>query len=168
MASLDVLVADVSRWRADMGRKAHLPDPTSRRQVEAMAAYGVPEADIATVIGIDPKTLRKHYRQELNTGGIKANSKVAESLYKKALGDGAQSVTAAIFWLKTRAQWKETVVNEVTHSVADPIRAMMQRIADRGNRVHDRVVDITPNPIEETRPPDESARDQLPTLRVVA
>ena len=104
-----------------------------------MAAYGISEADIATVIGIDPKTLRKHYRQELNTGGIKANSKVAESLYKKALGDGAQSVTAAIFWLKTRAQWKETVVNEVTHSVADPIRAMMDRIAAKGNRVHDKV-----------------------------
>jgi hypothetical protein len=28
--------------------------------VEAMAAYGIPESDIATVIDIDPKTLRKH------------------------------------------------------------------------------------------------------------
>jgi len=101
-----------------MGRRAHRPDPVSRRQVEAMAAYGVPEADIATVIGIDPKTLRRHYRQELDTGHIKANSKIAESLYRKALGDGPQSVTAAIFWLKTRAHWKETVVQEaeVRHS----------------------------------------------------
>ena len=33
-----------------------------------MAAYGVPEADIARVIGIDPKTLRKHYRGELDIG----------------------------------------------------------------------------------------------------
>ena len=95
-----------------MGRRAHRPDPASRRQVEAMAAYGVPEADIARVIGIDPKTLRKHYREELDVGAIKANSRVAESLYRKALGDGAQSVTAAIFWLKTRAGWKETVVQE--------------------------------------------------------
>ena len=90
-----------------MGRPAHKPDPTSRRQVEAMTAYGVPETDIATVIGVDPKTLRKHYRSELDTGEIKANSKVAESLYRKALGDGSQSVTAAIFWLKTRARWRE-------------------------------------------------------------
>ena len=44
--------------RCDMGRPAHQPDPTSRRQVEAMAAYGVPEADIARVLHIDPKTLR--------------------------------------------------------------------------------------------------------------
>ena len=39
-----------------------------------MAAYGIPEADIATVIGVDPKTLRKHYRLELTTGSIKANT----------------------------------------------------------------------------------------------
>ena len=26
-----------------MGRPAHTPDPTSRRQVEALAGYGVPE-----------------------------------------------------------------------------------------------------------------------------
>jgi hypothetical protein len=101
-----------------MGRRAHTPDPAGRRQVEAMAAYGVPEADIATVIGIDPKTLRRHYRQELDTGHIKANSKVAENLFRKATGDGREAVIAAIFWLKTRAHWKETVVQEaeVRHS----------------------------------------------------
>ena len=103
-----------------MGRRAHKPDPTSRRQVEAMAAYGVPETDIARVIGIDPKTLRKHYRDELDVGAIKANSRIAESLYRKALGDGAQSVTAAIFWLKTRARWKETSLHEVTQ--AGPVK----------------------------------------------
>ena len=85
----------------------HMPDPTARRQVEAMAGYGVPEPSIARVVGIDAKTLRKHYREELDTGQIKATAKVAESLYRKALGDGSQSVTAAIFWLKTRAGWKE-------------------------------------------------------------
>ena len=85
-----------------MGRKAHRPDPTSRRQVDAMAGYGVPELAIARVIAIDAKTLRKHYRDELDTGQIKATAKVAESLFRKATTDGAQSVTAAIFWLKTR------------------------------------------------------------------
>jgi hypothetical protein len=125
-----------------MGRPSHKPDPISSRQVEAMAAYGVPEKDIACVIDIDPKTLRKHYRRELDTGAIKANSKIAESLYKKALGDGAQSVTAAIFWLKTRAQWKETVVSEVniegTLQGTDSIRLLMERIALVGRRIQDR------------------------------
>lgn len=120
-----------------MARRSHKPEPSLRRQVEAMAAYGVTEPDIARVIGIDPKTLRKHYRDELATGHIKANSKVAESLFRKAIGDGPQSVTAAIFWLKTRARWKETMVNEITHDVADPIRAMMDRIAQNGRNIHD-------------------------------
>jgi hypothetical protein len=103
-----------------MGRRAYQPEPSQRRQAEAMAGYGVSEKDIARVLGIDPKTLRKHYRDELDTGQIKATAKVAESLFRKATGDGPQSVTAAIFWLKTRGQWKETLVQEVkgeTHMV---------------------------------------------------
>lgn len=73
-----------------------------------MAAYGIPELDIARVLSIDAKTLRKHYRDELDTGHVKATAKVAESLYRKAIGDGHQSVAAAIFWLKTRGRWRET------------------------------------------------------------
>jgi len=94
-----------------MGRRAHKPDPFHRRQVEAMAGYGVPEISIARVVGIDAKTLRKHYRDELDTGQIKATAKVAESLFRKATSDGSQSVTAAIFWLKTRGGWRETPQN---------------------------------------------------------
>ena len=120
-----------------MGCASHRPDPNSRRQVEAMAGYGMPETDIAAAIGVDAKTLRKHYRSELDLGHIKANSAVAQSLFRKATGEGPQSVTAAIFWLKTRARWKETTVSEITHDVADPLSAMMQRIAERGRRIHD-------------------------------
>jgi len=99
-----------------MGRRAHKPDPFHRRQVEAMAAYGVPEQNIARVVGIDAKTLRKHYREELDTGQTKATAKVAESLFRKATSDGHQSVTAAIFWLKTRGGWRETPqTHEVGH-----------------------------------------------------
>ena len=80
-----------------MARPSHQPLPARRRQVEAMAGYGVPEVDIARVVGIDPKTLRKHYRDELDTGHVKANAKVAENLYRKATGEGREAVTAAIF-----------------------------------------------------------------------
>jgi hypothetical protein len=108
-----------------MGRGAHCPDERDRRQVEALAAYGVPETDIARVVGIDPKTLRKHYRAELDTGSIKANAKVAEFLFRKATTEGPQCVTAAIFWMKTRGRWKETTVLEtdVTHVLRAPTPA---------------------------------------------
>jgi hypothetical protein len=52
--------------------------------------------------------MRKHYRDELDTGHIKATAKVAEILFRKATTDGSQAVTAAIFWLKTRGGWRET------------------------------------------------------------
>jgi hypothetical protein len=69
-----------------------------------MAAYGVPEADISRVVGIDPKTLRKYYRDELDLGEVKANAQVAGFLFNSAKNG---NVSAQIFWLKTRARWKE-------------------------------------------------------------
>jgi len=95
-----------------MSRRAHRPDPSQRRQVEALAAYGIPEADISGVVGIDPKTLRKHYRDELNLGETKANAQVAGFLFNAAKNG---NVTAQIFWLKTRAKWRETPL-ELKHS----------------------------------------------------
>ena len=67
-----------------MGRRAHKPDPALRRQVEAMAAYGIPEPNIAAVVGVDAKTLRKHYREELDLGETKANAQVAGFLFNAA------------------------------------------------------------------------------------
>jgi hypothetical protein len=97
-----------------MGRKAHIPDPAMRRQVETMAAYGIPETDISRVVNIDPKTLRKHYRDELDLGETKANAQVAGFLFNSAKNG---NVSAQIFWLKTRARWRETPM-ELKHSGA--------------------------------------------------
>lgn len=95
-----------------MGRRAHRPDAAQRRQVEALAAYGIPESDISGVVGIDPKTLRKYYREELDLGEAKANAQVAGFLFNAAKNG---NVTAQIFWLKTRARWRETPM-ELRHS----------------------------------------------------
>ena len=106
------------------GRPPHEPTPELRRQVETMAGYGVPEDGIAHSIGISAPTLRKYYGDELKLGHVKANSAVAQSLYKKALGDGTASVTACIFWMKTRAGWKETAVSELTGPDGGPINTI--------------------------------------------
>ncbi|PAQ09802.1 hypothetical protein [Mesorhizobium temperatum] len=81
-------------------------------QVEAMAGYSIAPSDIAQVLGIDVERLKADYPSQLDGGQIKANARVAESLYRKATGEGREAVTAAIFWLKTRARWKETSVQE--------------------------------------------------------
>ena len=114
-----------------MARPSHKPDEASRRQVEALAGYGVPEPGIADMVGIDPKTLRKHYRHELRIGHTNANSAVAQSLFRKATGDGQQSVTAALFWAKTRMGWKETIINE--HS-GEPVHQITRIIVSPPDR----------------------------------
>ncbi|WP_183264396.1 hypothetical protein [Aminobacter niigataensis] len=74
--------------------------------VEAMAAV-VTQEEIAIVMEIDTKTLRRHYRVELDRALVIANSKVGLNLFKIATGKGREAVTAAIFWMKTRAGWSE-------------------------------------------------------------
>jgi hypothetical protein len=87
----------------------HEPDEKTRATVEAMVSYGIPHEDIAKVIGIDDKTLRKHYRTEIDTASAKANAQVAQRLYKKCMDDDTASI---IFWLKTRAKWSDTQKHE--------------------------------------------------------
>ena len=90
-----------------MRGQRHQATDELRKQVETMAGFGIPQDDIATVIGIDATTLRRHYADQLARGGIVANTKVAGNLFKIATGTGREAVTAAIFWLKTRAGWSE-------------------------------------------------------------
>lgn len=79
-----------------------------------MVACGVPQPAICQAIinpesgaPVDPKTLRRAFRSELTDAKATANGLVAQSLFKKATGTGPQSVTAAIFWLKAQAGWKD-------------------------------------------------------------
>ncbi len=89
------------------GRKMHKPDENSRAQVKTLAIAGTRQELIAKVIGISVPTLTKHYRDDLETAETMANAAVARSLYSKATGNHPGAVTAAIFWLKCRAGWKE-------------------------------------------------------------
>jgi hypothetical protein len=58
-----------------------------RALVEQMSSVGIPQESICLVIrdGVDDKTLRKHFRRELDTAAIRANAAVAGALYKSAL-----------------------------------------------------------------------------------
>ena len=57
-----------------MARPVWTPTDAQRRQAETMAAYGIPEADIARVLCVSKPTLRKHCGTELDTGATRANS----------------------------------------------------------------------------------------------
>jgi len=94
-----------------VGRPVHLPDATTRNKVFMLSTVGTRHEDIATVLGISADTLTKYYHDELAKGRIEANASVAETLFKQAK-EG--NTTAMIFWLKSRAKWKETSQHEIS------------------------------------------------------
>jgi hypothetical protein len=94
-----------------MARPQFQPTDEDRALVEQLAAFGIPVESMTLFVKdkagkpISERTLRKHFAKELDQGEQKANVKVAQTLFKKAIsGD----TTSMIFWLKTRARWKES------------------------------------------------------------
>jgi hypothetical protein len=101
------------------GRPPHAPTDQQRATVKAMSAYGIPQHDIARVVGVHDDTLRLHYRDELDLGVIEANAKVAETLFRQATREG--NTTAAIWWTKCRMGWKEKQGIEHTGADGSPL-----------------------------------------------
>ena len=102
------------------------PSEDQRRTVRAMAGFGVPHDGIAILLEIDPKTLRRHFRRELDRGSVEATAKVAQTLFQLATVD--RNVGAAIFWMKARAGWREKHEVEVT---ARPLRELSDAELER-------------------------------------
>jgi DNA-binding CsgD family transcriptional regulator len=71
-------------------------------QVVRMAKAGIPRKQIAQVFGICEATLDRHMGDLIRRVSLQNNVIVAESLFNRAIGDGRDAVTAAIWWEKTR------------------------------------------------------------------
>ncbi len=95
------------------------PTEEQRRLVRALAGFGIAHDDIAKQVGCEPKTLRKHFREELDRGSVEATAKVAQSLFQMATT--GKNVAAAIFWMKARAGWREKHDLELTGKDGAPL-----------------------------------------------
>lgn len=87
------------------GRPPFEPTDAQRTAVMTLAACGTRHEIIARHVGVDPKTLRRHFRSELREGRKDANALVARTLFAAAIRG---SLTAIIWWEKTRAGMRET------------------------------------------------------------
>ena len=72
------------------GRPPHVPTKETQDMVESLSGFGIPQDEIAKLIGIDPKTLRLHYAEQIELGGIKATAKVAQNLFNMACKPNAR------------------------------------------------------------------------------
>lgn len=110
--------------RKDAGRKPYVPTDKDRGMVEAMTGCGVSAEDIGKVLGVSGRTVERKFKNELATGHIKANARVAKSLFDQAV---TGNMTAAIFWLKARAGWRDVQRTEVVGDNGGPIQVETAR-----------------------------------------
>lgn len=108
---VDNLSKDNIEEGGKVGRPPHLPNADTRNRVYMLSTVGTRHEDIASVLSISHDTLVKYYKEELDKGRIEANASVAETLFKQAK-EG--NTTAMIFWLKSRARWKESTQHEIS------------------------------------------------------
>jgi hypothetical protein len=87
------------------GRPVFQANEHDREQVMEMARMGTRHDDIAKLVGIAPKTLRKHFRSELDRGAAGANNKVMGVLF--GMATSGKNTAATMFWVKSRAGWRD-------------------------------------------------------------
>lgn len=105
-----------------MPRKPHEPTDKDRKQVTIMAGIGLTHDQIAKVVGVSDETLRKYYGHELETAESLMNAQVAQNLFSIATSKAQGCVPAAIFWMKTRAGWREIERKEITGPNGGPVQ----------------------------------------------
>src|SRR3990172_5588956 len=104
------------------GRPSFVPTQEQRDLVKVMAGYRVAEDEICRLVidqkskkRISPMTLRKHFREELDTGFVSAKVRVMAATFRNAIGDKNHpgNVTAQIWLGKPLYGMREQVVVEV-------------------------------------------------------
>jgi len=131
-------VEPVQEKERGRGRPAFEPTGEQRNMVETLSGLGIPQEQICLLIinpttgkPIDLKTLHKHFRDELDTGLAKANSTIAQSLFKHATGKGPGAVAANIFLAKVRLGWKEAQTVDLNHGLQDGVKKLLEEVDGR-------------------------------------
>ena len=118
---------DMDTENNNVGRPEYEKTKDHTKLVEALSIAGVTQTLIAQILKISEPTLRKHYRDQLDTSKARANAIISQALFKRAK-DG--NVLAQIFWLKTQAGWREKNYHEITGKDGDPLFAEERQLIE--------------------------------------
>lgn len=102
--------------------------PTSEdiKKIETLAGYGLSIARIAGVFGISKATMERRQSEypdvseAIEKGRALAESAVTQTAYKMAVSGNNTAMT--IFWLKTRAKWRESDSEQLTGAIQSWIK----------------------------------------------
>lgn len=98
----------------------YIPTDKDRATVEVMVAGGIEQREIWTLLGIKERTLRKHYRDEIDTGFSKINRIVLRAHLKKIQEGDFRAIE---WWEKARMNWSErTIISD--GGLADEINTL--------------------------------------------
>jgi hypothetical protein len=99
-----------------MARPKFVPTDEQRRTVKSLAAYGIKQDGIARVLKFrSPKTLRKHFGEELSLGEIEAVAQVAQTHYQMA--KSGKYPVSTIHFLEKRQRWLDVQAVETRPTV---------------------------------------------------
>jgi hypothetical protein len=98
------------------------PTPAQAREVSVMACLGLEAKDIALVLNVELKLLKKYYAKELTVSNHIPNVMVAKVALEMAMSGRNPDMTK--FWLKSRAKWKETAAIELTGKDGGPMETV--------------------------------------------
>jgi hypothetical protein len=91
-----------------------------------MSGYGIKQEGITKMLGLrSPKTLRKHFREELDRGAVEAHAQVAQTCYQMANSGKHPQIT--MFWLRTQGRWREGTAAEPGTEAKAPFIVALER-----------------------------------------
>jgi hypothetical protein len=76
-----------------------------REEIKRLAGLGLSHTEIALLLDLNERTLRKHYQRELDLGPVVAKRQVLETLLTMATA--GNNTTATLFWAKARCGMRE-------------------------------------------------------------
>jgi len=82
----------------------HSPTDEIRKKIMSYGCAGLTQGQMAILMELDEKTLRKHYRRELDLGKVDAVAKIGGTVFQQAI-DG--DVASQLFFLKCQGGWRE-------------------------------------------------------------
>lgn len=88
-----------------MSRRPVTITDKQKKQVEALAGFGLRDSDISTVVGLAEATMQRRCKAELKNGRAKSNAQLAQCAMQMALSKDYPVMT--MFMCKVRLNWRE-------------------------------------------------------------